>query len=206
MNRVEIKENAKASLKGKYGDAIAVIGILFGLSFACGLVVAFLGLDEDMSDFIASIFSLGLSCLLGFGLMSYFLKISRNEEVTYNELFNKMDMFWPYLSISLLVGLFTLLWTLAFIIPGIIAALSYSMVFYIKLDNPDLGALDVIKKSKQMMSGHKFDFFVLSLSFVGWIILGAFTFGILYLWLIPYMQVSYANFYNSIKDVNKTTV
>ena len=106
----------------------------------------------------------------------------------------------------LLVGLFIFLWTLAFIIPGIIASLSYSMVFFVKLDNPDMGAMDVLRKSKQIMSGHKMDDFVLGLSFLGWVILGVFTFGILYLWLIPYMQVTYANFYNSIKDENKAAL
>ena len=67
-------------------------------------------------------------------------------------------------------------------------------------------AMDVLKKSKEMMSGHKWDFFVLGLSFIGWAILGIFTFGLLYFWLYPYMQVSFANFYNSIKDENKTTI
>lgn len=206
MNRALLKENAKKSLQGKYGDAIALLGIMFAISFALGLVIGFFRLEEDLASTLADLSSLLISCALGFGMTSYFLKISRNEPVTYNELFSKTNMFVSYLSISLLVGLFTFLWTLAFIIPGIIAALSYSMVFFVKLDNPDMGAMDVLRKSKQIMSGHKMDYFVLGLSFLGWVILGAFTFGILYLWLIPYMQVTYANFYNSIKDENKAAL
>lgn len=203
MNRALLKENAKKSLQGKFWDAVALLGIMFGISFALGLVVGFLPFDEKTGELISELGSLVLSCLLGFGMTSYYLKISRNEPVTYQELFSKTNMFVPYLCISLLVGLFTFLWTLAFIIPGIIAALSYSMVFFVKLDNPDMGAMDVLRKSKQIMSGHKWDYFVLGLSFLGWAILGAFTLGILYFWLIPYMQVTYANFYNSIKDENK---
>lgn len=206
MNRALLKENAKKSLQGKYGDAIALLGIMFAISFALGLVIVFFRLEEDLASTLADLCSLLISCALGFGMTSYFLKISRNEPVTYNELFSKTNMFVSYLSISLLVGLFTFLWTLAFIIPGIIAALSYSMVFFVKLDNPDMGAMDVLRKSKQIMSGHKMDYFVLGLSFLGWAILGAFTLGILYLWLIPYMQVTYANFYNSIKDENKAAL
>lgn len=206
MNRALLKENAKKSLQGKYGDAIALLGIMFAISFALGLVIGFFRLEEDLASTLADLCSLLISCELGFGMTSYFLKISRNEPVTYNELFSKTNMFVSYLSISLLVGLFTFLWTLAFIIPGIIAALSYSMVFFVKLDNPDMGAMDVLRKSKQIMSGHKMDYFVLGLSFLGWAILGAFTLGILYLWLIPYMQVTYANFYNSIKDENKAAL
>ena len=206
MNRALLKQNAKKSLQGKYGDAIALLGIMFAISFALGLVIGFLGLEENLASTLADLCYLLISCALGFGMTSYFLKISRNEPVTYNELFSKTNMFVSYLSISLLVGLFTFLWTLAFIIPGIIAALSYSMVFFVKLDNPDMGAMDVLKKSKQIMSGHKMDLFVLGLSFLGWTILGVFTLGILYLWLIPYMQVTYANFYNSIKDENKAAL
>lgn len=206
MNRALLKENAKKSLQGKYGDAIALLGIMFAISFALGLVIGFFRLEEDLASTLADLCSLLISCALGFGMTSYFLKISRNEPVTYNELFSKTNMFVSYLSISLLVGLFTFLWTLAFIIPGIIASLSYSMVFFVKLDNPDMGAMDVLRKSKQIMSGHKMDYFVLGLSFLGWAILGAFTLGILYLWLIPYMQVTYANFYNSIKDENKAAL
>lgn len=206
MNRALLKENAKKSLQGKYGDAIALLGIMFAISFALGLVIGFFRLEEDLASTLSDLCSLLISCALGFGMTSYFLKISRNEPVTYNELFSKTNMFVSYLSISLLVGLFTFLWTLAFIIPGIIAALSYSMVFFVKLDNPDMGAMDVLRKSKQIMSGHKMDYFVLGLSFLGWAILGAFTLGILYLWLIPYMQVTYANFYNSIKDENKAAL
>ena len=206
MNRALLKENAKKSLQGKYGDAIALLGIMFAFSFALGLVIGFFRLEEDLASTLADLCSLLISCALGFGMTSYFLKISRNEPVTYNELFSKTNMFVSYLSISLLVGLFTFLWTLAFIIPGIIASLSYSMVFFVKLDNPDMGAMDVLRKSKQIMSGHKMDYFVLGLSFLGWAILGVFTLGILYLWLIPYMQVTYANFYNSIKDENKAAL
>lgn len=200
MNRIELKNRAKESLKGKYGEAIKLLLITFAISFATGFVVGFLNLDEDIAELISSIVSIAVSGLLGFGTVSFFLKISRNETVTYKELFSKINMCFSYLAISLLVGLFTALWSLLLIIPGIIAAINYSLVYFVKLDNPELGALEVLRKSKEMMNGHKWDFFVLILSFLGWAILGIFTLGILYLWLVPYMQVTYANFYNSLKE------
>lgn len=207
MNRFEIKSKAKASLKGKYGDAIILMVISFGITFGVGFVIGLLGLGENTTELIINIVSIVISGLFGFGTLSYYLKISRNEPVTYKELFNKTSMFLPYLVITFLTGLFTVLWGLLFIIPGIIAALSYSLVYYIKLDNPELSAMDAIAKSKQMMRGHKGEFCLLCLSFLGWIILGVFTLGILYLWLEPYMQVTYANFYNSLREnENKTTV
>ena len=200
MNRIELKNRAKESLKGKYGEAIKLLLITFAISFVTGFVVGFLNLDEDIAELISSIVSFAVAGLLGFGTVSFFLKISRNEPVTYKELFSKINMCFSYLAISLLVGLFTALWSLLLIIPGIIAAINYSLVFFVKLDNPELGALEVLRKSKEMMNGHKWDFFVLILSFLGWAILGIFTLGILYLWLVPYMQVTYANFYNSLKE------
>ena len=91
------------------------------------------------------------------------------------------------------------LWSLLFIIPGIIAAIRYSQAFLIKLDDPDLSATECIDKSKEMMNGHKMDYFLLILSFIVWFILGVFTCGILYLWLIPYYSTTICNFYNEIK-------
>ena len=197
MNRVELKNKAKESLKGKYAECIKII-LLYGLicfavGFVCGFVGGILNLDENIMSIIESIISVIISAVIALGLTSFFMKIARGEEVTYKELFAKKDLFIPYIIISLLVGIFTFLWSLLFIIPGIIAAFSYSLVYYILIDNPDMNATDIIKKSKQMMNGHKLDYFVLSLSFIGWIILGAFTFGILYFWLMPYMAVTTVN-------------
>ena len=100
MNRIELKNRAKESLKGKYGEAIKLLLITFAISFATGFVVGFLNLDEDIAELISSIVSLAVAGLLGFGTVSFFLKISRNETVTYKELFSKINMCFSYLAIS----------------------------------------------------------------------------------------------------------
>ena len=200
MDRSELKLKAKERLNGKYKDAILVLLIPSLISFGLGFIEGFLGLG-----LIGDILSIVVSALIGFGTVSYYLKVSRNDSVDYKEIFSKTDMFLSYIGITLLVGLFIILWGLLFIIPGIIAALNYSLVYYIKLDNPELGVMEVLNKSKQMINGHRWEYLVLGLSFIGWAILGVFTLGILYFWLIPYMEVTYANFYNSLKE-NKTTV
>ena len=74
------------------------------------------------------------------------------------------------------------------------------MIYYIALDNPNMGIMEIIKKSKTMMKGYKWQYFVLILSFIGWEILSLFTLGILNLWLMPYMEVTFANFYNKIRN------
>ena len=202
MDRKTLKENAKASLKGKYGDAILLM-IIYGLimgavSGICGGILGATGIAENTAESISSVITIVVECLFILGVNSYILKLSRNEEVEWKELFSKTNLFLPALLITLLVSIFVTLWSLLLIIPGIIAALSYSQVFFVKLDNPEMQTMDVLKKSKELMNGHKMDYFVLLLSFIGWLILGLFTLGILYLWLIPYMSVTEANFYNEL--------
>lgn len=202
MERATLKSNAKASLKGKYGDAI-VLMIIYGLIAGAvggvfGGILGAANIDKDTVKALGEVLSAVISCLFIFGIHSYFLKISRNESVEWKELFSKTNLFVPALLITIVVGIFVTLWSLLLIIPGIIAAISYSQVYFIKLDNPDMEVMDVLKKSKELMNGHKMDYFILLLSFLGWLILGVFTFGILYLWLMPYMSVTEANFYNEL--------
>lgn len=204
MTRVELKEKAKESLKGKWGESIKIYLIYLLISFVVGLVEGFilglLNVSEQTSALLTDATSLILSALFMLGMASFYLKIARNEEVTYKELFSKTNMFVATLLVMLLVYVFTFLWSLLFIIPGIIAAISYSQVYYIMLDNPELKTSEVVKMSKEMMKGHKMDYFLLTLSFLGWGILCLLTFGIGFLWLIPYMNVTTVNFYDSIRS------
>ena len=203
--RAELKAMAKESLQGKYGDAIVITVLLFIISALIGGATAAFttNMSEENAEIIESIVELILSGLFTFGYLSFFLKISRNEDVEINELWSKTSMFMTFIAAAILIGLFTTLWTLLLIIPGIIAAFSYQMTLYILLDNPDMNVMDAIKESKRMMKGHKMDYFVLQLSFIGWIILGIFTLGILYLWLVPYMNVTMCNFYNNLKELSE---
>ena len=102
-----------------------------------------------------------------------------------------------------LKGLYTFLWTLLFIIPGIVASYSYAMTGYILADHPELTASEAIECSKEMMDGNRFRLFCLQLSFIGWSILCAFTFGIGNLWLTPYRQAATAAFYREISGTEK---
>lgn len=100
--------------------------------------------------------------------------------------------------------LYCFLWSLLFIIPGIIASYSYAMTGYILAEHPDLTASEAIERSKEMMSGNRFRLFCLHLSFIGWTILCAFTFGIGNLWLNPYRQAAAAAFYREISGTEQT--
>ncbi|WP_332892325.1 DUF975 family protein [Lottiidibacillus patelloidae] len=99
---------------------------------------------------------------------------------------------------SIFVWIFTFLWFLLLIIPGIIKGIAYSQTYFILKDNPDLMPLEAITESRKRMNGLKWKFFLLNLSFIGWGILCIFTLGIGLLWLIPYITTSLAAFYQEL--------
>ena len=99
-----------------------------------------------------------------------------------------------------LMGLVVMLGCVFFLVPGIILSLCYAMLPFVLKDNPDLSAVQAMKKTRLMMRGHKFDYFWLGLSFIGWMILGVFTLGIGYIWLVPYMGTTLAAFYDDLKN------
>ena len=138
------------------------------------------------------------------GWKLYCLRVSREEEPGGAEtLFACFKQFWRFYCAQLLMSLFIMLWTFLFIIPGIIAAYSYSQTFYIMLDHPDMSPTEAIRASKQLIRGHKFEYFSLQLSFFGWAFLSMFTFGLLDIWLQPYMQVTFAGYYNALINWRK---
>ena len=99
-----------------------------------------------------------------------------------------------------LMGLYETLWAMLFIIPGIIKAYSYRMVPYILAEDPEIGANDAITRSREMMNGHKWNAFVLDLSFIGWELLSALTFGILSIFYVnPYIYQTDAELYKALK-------
>ena len=103
------------------------------------------------------------------------------------------------IEMPLLVSVYTFLWMLLFIVPGIVKAYSYAMAIYISKDKPELSAEECIQKSRRMMSGHKGELFLLDLSYIGWGILCILTCGILSLWVAPKMQTAHVLFYEDLK-------
>jgi uncharacterized membrane protein len=137
--------------------------------------------------------------IVGFGFMRYCLYAARDQEnggpAT---LFCGFQDFWRVFSCAILQYVYILLWSMLFIIPGIIKAFAYSQSYYILADNRDMTANQCITASREMMQGHKWDWFVLQLSFLGWEIVSAFTLGILQVWLTPYERIADAGFYDGL--------
>lgn len=143
-----------------------------------------------------------LSGPLTFGLCEIALNVTRCKNIAFEQIFDGFKNFVNTLLLYLLNTIFTALWSLLFIIPGIVAAYSYRMSYYIMLDNPAISPDDARKSSIEMMNGNKWRLFCLDFSFIGWYLLSALTFGILAFWVIPYHQTACAAFYQSLLAEN----
>ncbi|MCQ2558143.1 MAG: DUF975 family protein [Oscillospiraceae bacterium] len=102
--------------------------------------------------------------------------------------------------LGLLVSLFTALWSLLLVVPGVIKAYSWSMVYFIRCDHPDYDFRTCMRESAAMMNGNKMRLFLLDLSFIGWLILGTLCIGVGVLWVAAYMEAAHAQFYQNLLD------
>ena len=191
---VVLMQMARESLKGKWGLAIGTLVVYFLIAVVLQII-----------PIVGPIAPLIISGPFAIGLAVFSLSISRNQDAKLEQIFQGFNNFGTALGAYLLMILFILLWTLLLIIPGIISGISYSMTFYILADDNSIGAMEAIDKSKKMMDGYKWKYFCLGLRFLGWALLCILTLGIGFLWLMPYMQVSMAKFYDDVKANSLTT-
>src|ERR1035437_5839970 len=181
-----LKKEARDSFSEQMGLTIGVTfvaGLLNGggISFFNNNTINLFGNipDSIMPIIIAAVAFLGLIGLALFiigpavrlGLNLYYIKLLKREEVTFSTLFQRFGYLGKALGLTLFITLFTVLWSFLLIIPGIIAAISYSMAPYIMAENPEIGIREAVNMSKSMMYGHKMDYFVLGLTFIGWCLL-----------------------------------
>lgn len=139
------------------------------------------------------------------GYVRFNLNLIDRTGASFGDLFSEFDRFGDGFFMQILIRVYTFLWTLLLIIPGIIASYSYAMTPYILLEHPELSANQAIKASKELMSGNRWRLFCLEFSFIGWTFLSALTLGIGFLWLIPYMEASKAAFYRDLVKEQEAT-
>jgi uncharacterized membrane protein len=197
-----LRAKARESLKGNW---LIAIGLFVVSTLIFGLPDFLLNWNTNPDEYsFRDVLSLLFSLLLmpmTIGLIWAWVDLSRGEKVGFGHLATPYQtMFAKSMFVSLLQGLFLMLWTLLLIIPGIIKTFSYLLTFYILRDRPELTPLQVITESRKMMDGHKWEAFILGLTFIGWILLGIVTLGIGFLWIVPYISVTFAHFYNAIRE------
>ena len=148
---------------------------------------------------VVGILLLLLTLPIAYGYAIVILDVFRGSDVNIGGLFDGFSDYGRIIGTKLLQAVYTVLWTLLLVIPGIIKYYSYAMTDFILKDQPELANNGAIEKSMAMMEGNKMKLFLLDLSFIGWAILCLFTLGIGYFFLQPYMQAAHAAFYEDLK-------
>lgn len=228
--RQELKAKGKAAFKANYWRSVlvsfiatALLGVSYKVNdtgtggieqFQADLNAAAAQADVSMGLIIAVLVGLiGIATVVSFAIILFlrnpilvgvdrFYLVNADEPASLHELLYSFEA-GNYLNIVLamfLSALFIGLWSLLLIIPGIIKMFDYYLVTYILADEPELSAMDALRKSQAMMRGHRWNTFVLNLSFFGWLLLGGLTFGLLNVFYVsPYMQATDAELYRTLK-------
>ena len=193
----DYKNRALASLEGKWTNGVVAALIVALISEGISMIATTpMGHVEGAS--FSSVWA--LLCLpLSWGFTVYFLNLIRQEDIDYGRLFDGYKDFVRIFVTELLVGFFVMLGCLFFIVPGIIIGLMLSQTAYVMKDDPTIGYIDAMKRSANLMKGHKSELFMLTLSFIGWFLLALLTLGLGLLLLAPYWFATTAHYYEDLK-------
>jgi uncharacterized membrane protein len=212
----EYKEEAERLMSGKYSTVIGTIivfAVITGIpsSIADNYATKYRYDFETMQrvlvqqgnpalNFIFSVLTFIVTAMVAYSTASMYIDTANNITPMFGETLKKGFTESPGRTIlhSFFQSLFISLWTLCLIIPGFIASYAYSMGFYIMNHDPSISSLDAVTESKNKMRGHKWQLFILDLSYLGWYLLGILTLGILWLWIVPKHQTAKTLFFNDI--------
>lgn len=185
MDLHEFRRTADERLEGHWNEAALAFLLL---SFIIG----------SLNSVAVGMLILGGPLYLGYAFfIDEIYRGSRPNIMTLFKAFN--DKLGSAILLGLVSQIYLMLWTMLFIIPGIIKSFSYSMIYFIQLDNPDMHYEDVITRSRKIMNGNKGRLFGLYLGYIAWFVLVILTFGILYYWVGPKIQLAKYAFYQEIK-------
>jgi len=209
MNRAEIKEKAKKIIDGKLWviwkpillTALISAFLVFLLNKVFVVAYSYEVLSINGTSFAIDLSNTIITFIMtpiSVGYVFYILKLVRGKEPSINDIFSKMKYFFPIWAVTFIASVLIGVGFMVLIFPGVIISMMLAMVEYIMADG-ETNVLKVLKKSKDMMNGYKWDLFVFGLSFLGWIFLGIITFGMAFIYITPYMNVSYALYYEELK-------
>ena len=181
MDRGALKARAREVLSGNWGVALVVL-VLNGIITAVA------------STILPGLGGIAISGPMEAGVDSIYMTLQREEEPSVEQLFSGFENFLNTFLAGVLRTVFVWLWTLLLIVPGIVASLGYSQVFYILNDQPELEAMEALRASKELMDGHKLEYLLLQLSFLPWMLLCVFILPMFY--VVPYISATNAAYYD----------
>lgn len=201
MNFIEIKEEAK-KLTSKHILKFWKSSLLvFASSIALAIILGII--SGGVLAFITELLALPLYI----GFISYILSLTREEEVSLTDIFQDYKKIGLIIVTLIISYVFIIFGYILLIIPGIMIAFSLVMVGYLLADSKETSiseAKNIIRESIEMMNGYKLDYFIFELSFIGWYFLGAITFGIAYIYVIPYFTFANTLYYQRLKERRKS--
>ena len=225
LDRVQIKLEAKGVVRSAKVSAYLFTLLALALAFLLNGVSDYMSMDDvwayDYSvrtgfdlRFLAlhgayptilvlfvSVVTTLTGLILDAGQVLYHLGVRRGEEMPYTALFDGFSFAGKIILLSIVQYIFIFLWTLLFIVPGIIAAYRYRFALYNLCENPDMGVMEALNMSKAQTMGFKGQLFVLDLTFIGWYLLSGLTAGILLIWLAPYRMQTEMGYFQQIKNI-----
>ena len=218
MNRKEIKELAKSKIKGNLWKLLwpalaigAIEGVITSIFTPAQSTTTFdyttytMKTSSNMSPTALIVTTLvGIICGIAMiAYKKYVLNFTREGKCDFKDIIDCIKAKWlNILLVEILVGILVTLASLLLVVPGIILAFAYAMTTYLVVDT-ELDATSTMKKSREMMKGYKWDYFVFCLSFIGWALLIPVTLGLILIWLAPYMEVAEALYYDKLKELKK---
>jgi uncharacterized membrane protein len=206
MNNREIQEFAWNAMSGRwlYG---ALTLILF-LAVVMGISTPQLFMEEGSVLYQAwEVLCTPFTWVLWIGLVACYLNLALKAKPSYARLFlgyRSVEYFLRIVITEIAQYIMLILWFLLLIVPGIMKAYSYTMTELILVEHPEYSPLQAITASKEMMYGHRWEFFCLQARFWAWMLLVSFTFGIAALWVYPYYMTAKSKFYLELKERMKT--
>lgn len=222
LNRAQLKAEAKSITKGAAVSAYIFTLIYLVINFALSLVLEFatgataaelstalemeipfptLGLPPLMVSFLSILISL-VTVVLSAGYAIYTMGVRKGHTMPYATLFDGFTFVGKIIILEILVFVYVFLWSLLLFIPGIIAGYRYRFALYNLCENPQLSPSEALRMSKAQTRGYKWELFVLDLSFLGWSILCGLTLGILFIWIMPYIQQTDIGYFEAIKKAS----
>ncbi len=200
MNRAELKARAKAKLEGNLFGTKWLHGVLAFLIVAV-INAAISGIVGQVIPVVGTFVASALTGIVTYGIAYSFLKQARTgAAVEVGDVFcGFSNKFGDYFLLGLMYNVFVWLWSLLFVVPGIVKSIAWSFVYQIKADHPEYTWKQCLDESNRMTMGHKMDIFVLHLSFIGWYLVGAIALGVGTLWVQTYQQATMTELYEFFK-------
>ena len=227
MEAREHRARAREALRGNWVTAVLVYlvaGLLSGdsnspsFNFSINIEGGHVdfSMSQELQNFLTDTLGLAMPLILGVSLVllvvrlalggvmsmgraTYSLNLIDGAEAKFEDLFTGFRRFYDALIMNVVSILAVFAGALLFVIPGIILGYAYAMAPYILAENPGITGTEALRRSRELMKGHKWELFWLELTFIGWETLAAFTLGIGNLVVTPYKGVSKASFYRDLK-------